>query len=250
MIVKYHLMARRDNYRELDPFWKRLVLIVLNFIVIFGFGFAIPASTVLAEENLMASISGAELTALVNRERLNNNRPALEPNDLLQKAAELKANDMAKRGYFSHDTPDGKLPWYWLNQAGYKYEAAGENLTTNIFESSEAVKAWMNSPRHRENILNKEYTQVGTAVVQGVFEGEETVFAVQFFGTPKEVFPVKKISSKPKTAVVSPKKVVKTLEKKIIPPPEPIILAQEDPKIDQYPRIFYTYDNGVECVIV
>jgi hypothetical protein len=269
---------------------------ILNFLLIFGFGFSIPASIVSASGNLMASISQNELTTLTNNERLNRGLPVLKQNNLLQKAAELKANDMKKYGYFSHVSPDGKLPWDWVEQAGYKFETTGENLMADIFVSSEATRAWMESPSHRENILNREYTHVGTAVAQGMLEGKETVFAVQVFGSPKgvsaptqitieptptasailppaqlknkieiETTATTKIASKPKTITDTPKKVVREIQKKDVAKDSGVLaqetikettlaqevaLAQETPETNQYPRLYYTYDNGRECVVV
>ena len=188
-----------ENYLKV---WKRFVSIIFIFILVFGC--SIPAyATSSVEGKLTGSISEEDLITLTNQERLNNNLPILEQNGLLQVAARLKVKDMIDRGYFSHKTPDGKLPWYWLNKAGYKYEMAGENLAIKFFDSTKAVKAWMKSPKHCQNILNKEYTQIGIAVDEGVYEGKDAIFVVQFFGTPQEVSKIsffKKISNKLRTA--------------------------------------------------
>lgn len=104
----------------------------------------------------------------------------------LTEAAQLKANDMANRGYFSHNTPEGLEPWIFLTSVGYKYTAAGENLAVNFSDSHDAHNAWMNSPGHRANILQNQFTEVGIATARGEYKGRSTVFVVQFFGRPQE----------------------------------------------------------------
>jgi len=53
---------------------------------------------------------------------------------LLEQAAQLKANDMAEKGYFAHTSPDGKTPWEWLKDVSYPFLAAGENLAVNFLD--------------------------------------------------------------------------------------------------------------------
>lgn len=237
-------MTWKGNYRNTNFVRSKFGLVILSFIAIIGLGFLTPASFIFAKNDLLAFISSQDLNMLTNVERLKNNVPALELNHLLQKAAELKVNDMIAREYFSHDTPDGKSPWYFLSQAGYKYKHAGENLAINFFESSKVEKAWMNSPGHRENILKREYTQVGTAVARGMYEGQETVFIVQFFGKPVENFSTIKNSIKSKTATIP------INEKKIISVKKPNVLARQTTKVNQYPYLYYAYDDGLECRVI
>jgi hypothetical protein len=103
---------------------------------------------------------------------------------LLTVAAQDKANDEATKGYFAHTSPQGLTPWYWFQQVGYNFDYAGENLAVNFSDSEDVTTAWMNSPEHRANILNTDFTQIGIAAAQGVYEGEPTTFVVEEFGTP------------------------------------------------------------------
>jgi uncharacterized protein YkwD len=123
--------------------------------------------------------------ALANDERSVNNAGKLTVNATLERAAQLKADDMALKGYFSHNTPDGKTPWYWIEQAGYKYEYAGENLAVNFTDSSEVHTAWTKSRGHFLNIINPRYTEIGIATSTGMYKGREAIFVVQMFGTPE-----------------------------------------------------------------
>jgi hypothetical protein len=132
----------------------------------------------------LANILSNVLVDQTNVERQDVGLYGLQVNELLQRAAQLKAEDMAAKGYFAHTTPDGKTPWYWLEQAGYVFAAAGENLAVNFVDSEDVTNAWMESPKHKENILNGGFTEIGIATAKGTYKGKETTFVVQFFGRP------------------------------------------------------------------
>lgn len=125
-----------------------------------------------------------KLYTLTNEEREKNGLEPLVYNEQLSAAAQQKAQDMFARNYWSHYGPDGTTPWSFILSTGYKYEYAGENLAKNFLFSDGVVRAWMESPTHRENILRQEYSEIGFAVVDGVLNGEETTLVVQMFGTP------------------------------------------------------------------
>jgi len=129
-------------------------------------------------------ISIDKLYQLTNEQRQKNNLPTLSLNSALSLAAQRKAENMLTENYWSHYSPDGKTPWDFILGANYKYEYAGENLAKNFLFSNGVVDAWMNSETHRTNILKKEYTEVGYAIVNGTLNGEQTTLVVQMFGTP------------------------------------------------------------------
>ena len=131
-----------------------------------------------------AAVYANMLVLLTNRDRVSQNISELKVNPLLEKAAQLKADDMASRSYFAHNTPEGKTPWYWLEQVGYRYLYAGENLAVNFAESEDVQKAWMSSPSHKSNIVNPKFTEIGIATSTGIYKGREAVFVVQMFGAP------------------------------------------------------------------
>lgn len=130
------------------------------------------------------NISGDKLYQLTNEQRQKNNLPSLVLNSSLSLAAQKKAENMFQENYWSHYAPDGKTPWDFILGAGYKYEYAGENLAKNFLFSNGVVDAWMNSKTHRDNLLKKEYTEVGFAIVNGTLNGEQTTLVVQEFGKP------------------------------------------------------------------
>ncbi len=182
-LKKYFIPHEENEYKPhfLRSKTAALVLGVVFFVEIL---FLLQTFVVLPNSSFLASVLPSVLVADTNAGREAHSLSALEQNQLLQEAAQLKANDMAAKGYFSHDSPDGKTPWYWLQQVGYNYEYAGENLAVNFVDSQDVMTAWMNSPTHRANILNDKFSEIGIATSKGTYKGREAVFVVQFFGTP------------------------------------------------------------------
>jgi uncharacterized protein YkwD len=135
--------------------------------------------------NQFASVVSSVLVDLANTDRAAYNLGGLTVNPTLTKAAQAKADDMAAKGYFAHNSPDGVDSWHWFKQAGYDFQHAGENLAVDFSDSADVERAWMNSPTHRDNILNNKYTEVGIATASGFYQGKPTVFVVQMFGSPR-----------------------------------------------------------------
>lgn len=131
-----------------------------------------------------SGIVPSEVVALANSARDRAELPALTENAQLSQAARAKAEDMIKNDYFSHTSPKGIEPWYWIKQAGYQYQAAGENLAINYTNAEDQHEAWMKSATHRANILNTRYQEIGVAVVKGKVNGKESIVTVEMFGSP------------------------------------------------------------------
>lgn len=168
-----HLLRMR-NIRKI------IILIILLEIV----SFLIPTLTYINRTENMAAVLPAVLANLTNQEREEQNLQTLTVNPILNKAAEMKAIDMARYGYFAHTSPEGKTPWYWLQQVGYQYQYAGENLAVNFSDSKDVTMAWMNSPTHKANIEKENYTEVGTGIANGIYEGKKTIFVAQLYANP------------------------------------------------------------------
>ena len=107
------------------------------------------------------SMSDRQLLEATNSQRDLNNAPQLTLNKQLARAAQAKAQDMAKRNYWSHNTPDGQAPWYFIERSGYNYYKAGENLAYGFPDGNQVVAGWMNSETHRNNMLDPSYEDVG-----------------------------------------------------------------------------------------
>lgn len=133
------------------------------------------------------SIYKNELINLTNSQRQASGLKSLAENEELDMGAKLKAEDMFQNNYWAHISPSGVTPWHWFDEAGYQYYMAGENLARDFNTSAGVVEAWMNSPSHRENILNPNFTEIGMAVANGKLLGEDTTLVVQFFGRPENI---------------------------------------------------------------
>jgi uncharacterized protein YkwD len=115
----------------------------------------------------------------------NGNLPALTENIKLNESALAKARDMFLNQYFEHVSPSGVSPGQLVQIHGYDYITTGENLILGNFSSEkEVVQAWMDSPGHRANILNNRYTEIGVAIIKGIYKGENVWIGVQEFGLP------------------------------------------------------------------
>lgn len=146
-----------------------------------------------------SNISPEKIIELTNLERAGLGFSSLKHNSLLSEAARQKAADMFAFNYWAHVSPSGRTPWSFFTDVGYKYQYAGENLARDFRDPDSVVRAWMNSPSHRENIANAKYNEIGVAVVDGTLQGMETTLVVQLFGTPYGAS-APKTASQPKPA--------------------------------------------------
>lgn len=144
-----------------------------------------PLSKRLTAVSQEKSLASKEVIDLTNKERVAQGLPALKENFELNKAAELKLQDMVDRQYFEHESPTGEGPSDLANRAGYAYILVGENLAEGDFTSSaDLVQGWMDSPGHRANILNAKFSEIGVAVRKDSLFGRNVWIAVQEFGRP------------------------------------------------------------------
>lgn len=176
--------STRENGGKPHLLHRNIVASGLLVAILVEFGSLSQAITGFHGGTLTASVLPSVVEALTNDQRTAQGDHPLTVNALLTEAAQLKANDMAAKGYFAHVAPDGTEPWHWFNTVGYDYEYAGENLAIDFDDSQQLVSAWMNSPAHRENILKPEYTEIGVGMATGTYQGKETLFVVQFFAKP------------------------------------------------------------------
>lgn len=179
-----HLFIPHQGNDYRPHFFRELAVGSLAIISIFLLGLSIGNSYFLHRTTLGASLRASVLVDLANATRRQYNEPILTRNPLLDRAAQLKADDMATHGYFAHNSPQGLTPWHWFKEVGYAFTYAGENLAANFSEPGAVEDAWLNSPKHRENLLNTNFREIGMATVGGTYNNSPTVFVVQLFGTP------------------------------------------------------------------
>lgn len=129
------------------------------------------------------NLDSEKIIALTNKERLTINLDTLKFNEKLTRAAEKKLENMFSEGYWDHTSPKKISPWNFILEENYDYHYAGENLAKDFLTEEELVKAWMDSPDHKANILNNNYKEIGVAIGTGKLNGKQTILAVQIFGT-------------------------------------------------------------------
>jgi len=170
------------------------------FLVILSFTITNVLSLLwVSSEWMVSTILPAVIVDLTNKERGAESLGTLQRNSVLDEAARMKAEDMADNEYFAHYSPTGVSPWYWFGQAKYNFVNAGENLAIHFSDSSDVMKAWMDSPTHRANIMDGKYTEIGIGTAKGRYQGFDTVYVVQLFGTPSES--IKTVTPKPAPVV-------------------------------------------------
>ena len=131
------------------------------------------------------TLSAPGLVDQTNDVRLRSGVGTLTVHPLLAQVAQAKAEDMAKRGYFSHNTPDGDTFYDLITNAGYQFQAVAENLAVGLAADEALIAAWMSSPGHRHNLLNEQHTDIGIGIARGRYKGHDTAFVVQLFARPK-----------------------------------------------------------------
>ena len=139
-----------------------------------------------------SDIRTERLLEVVNQRRAENGAGTVKLNAKLNEVAARKAGDMFAFNYWAHTSPSGRDPWSFFKEVGYNYLYAGENLARDFMDSDSVVAAWMNSPSHRDNLINKNYQEMGLAIVNGTLNGVETTLVVQVFGTQKTPVTAKK----------------------------------------------------------
>lgn len=168
----------------------------------------------------LSTITASRIVQLTNDERKKIGASTLTVNSRLTQAAQQKGQDMLANQYFAHISPSGVTPWFWMKKSGYSYSVAGENLAIDFVDAEDVVTAWLNSPTHKANMLSKDYTETGVAVVSGSFQGGTSIVVVHMFGLPQG-------SSAPAPqATPTPAKATPT------PTPVPIVAAATSKPID------------------
>jgi uncharacterized protein YkwD len=157
---------------------------------------AAPAGARVERANHVSATNAAlasQLVSDVNRLRRAHGLSPLRISTKLSAAATQHTQEMARLGYFSHESADGSAFWrrvqHYYGSSGRRYWAVGENLlwASPDVGAAESLKMWMGSPEHRANLLKGEWREIGLAVVHvpsapGVFRGLEVTIVTADFG--------------------------------------------------------------------
>ena len=174
-------MKKSYNTKLKIPLDKILFNIILTGFIAVGFSAFTPKAEA-------SEINVSNVLKDINDERVSHNLKPLYLNTNLDQAANLKSKDMINRDYFEHYA-FGLTPWDFIKIQGYDFSVAGENLAMDFATSEGMVKAWMDSPDHRQNILNPRYEDIGIGVVKGTFtdgsDSHETIMVTNLFAKKK-----------------------------------------------------------------
>lgn len=169
---KYHVPF--SEILRLNSHYKNVDLIHPNDKII------IPdaAQTTDKGESTTANASQAEaVLSLVNAERKKQGLQPLQLLSSLNKVANMKAQDMAAKNYFSHNSPTYGTSFEMLKSQGIHYMSAGENIAKGQKDAQAVMTAWMNSAGHRQNILSPAFEYMGL----GYYKSGSSPIWVQIF---------------------------------------------------------------------
>ena len=119
-----------------------------------------------------------QVVSLTNSERNAAGLGSLTLDSQLSKLARMKAEDMAKKGYFSHTSPTYGSAFDMMKKYGVSYRTAGENIAKGQKTAESVMKGWMNSSGHRANILSSAYTHIGVGYAK---DSRGNTYWVQMF---------------------------------------------------------------------
>lgn len=182
--LKHIFIPHKGNNYHPHLIRKHGLIMVLTAALIGQLGYTYVTTGKIGILGRVTDVTVSGLLTQTNQARQTDNLTPLKLNTKLSQAAYAKAQDMIANNYWSHTSPTGVQPWKWFSDYGYSYDSAGENLAKNYPTSSDVVNAWLDSPTHRENVLNGKYSDVGFAVVDGQIDGKDTSLVVAMYAQP------------------------------------------------------------------
>ncbi len=180
--IKNHFIPHEDNEHIPHSLREHTVLIMLLIAMSL---YLMPNvwRMVTTQTRAYAAILPLVIIDITNEERIRHGLKTLKIDDKLMQSAKGKSEHMAANQYFAHDAPDGTYPWKFFVDANYNFRFGGENLAIYFSDSGDVVKGWMNSPTHRENILDSRFEDIGVAFTAGNYKNYNTEYIVQHFGS-------------------------------------------------------------------
>lgn len=209
IIRKHHAKSPKHKHTKpyLKAYWPYIPILLISFLGLYLGGIH-PNKT--PQHSVLSYTIDAKDTTLLQATNVQRNLAGLKDlvlNAKLNTAAQNKALDMVTRNYWSHETPDGQLPWIFINETGYLYTYAGENLAYGFSTSKNTINGWMNSQTHKDVLLSSKFTEVGFGFAKSSdFDntGPQTII-VAFFGQPSAATIKPTLSSNAKSSTYTGK---------------------------------------------
>lgn len=210
-ISTFFIASEANNFHPPALSYKAFLIYGVLMLVLRFFLGAVPAGG--------AAVESQSLMPLINKERSARNLLILAANSSLLTAAQAKSQDMIDRDYFAHVDPDGNYVWPKIIAAGYgAYKILGENLALDFLTSEGMIKAWLDSPTHRANLLHEDFRDQGLSALYGDYEGRYTNLTASLFGAKPQNPPP---PPEAPIATPPPQPIVKSTPPALPPPPTP-----------------------------
>ncbi len=189
-LKKFFIPHKGNNYHPHILHTKRaifygIIFLVMKFIV-FVFVVLLPFETFTMPDMLKSFAD--KIIKQTNEIRNKQGIASLSGEVKLFSSANSKSWDMVQNNYFEHTSPAGKHLKDFLQEADYNYRVAGENLAVGFYNVDQLIKAWVNSPTHYDNLVDKDFQDIGIGMAVGTFKGTENIiFVTEHFGVQKKV---------------------------------------------------------------
>ena len=182
----------KKNLKDLIKFKiKATLLVFLSISFILGLSLVtLPkADQVKAAEPLINTtpkeMNTEGIVRFTNIKRKKFKLEELKINENLIKLANSRIEDMQRLNYFAHTNPEGIGLKQFVSKIEYNYLIVGENLSMNYYDNEEVVTAWMNSETHRNNMLRKEFDEIGIAYGDVTINNKKVFIIAMILGKEK-----------------------------------------------------------------
>jgi uncharacterized protein YkwD len=166
------------NNSQLNP---RTIKGIVFFVIVFA--------VVTLRGGVLLAMDSKYIVDLTNAAREASGAGPLVVSPELSKAAYDKSRDMCVRSYWSHTAPDGTTGWAFIEQYGYVYEKAGENLARGYETEWGVFQGWVESYAHHQNMLNPIFTEIGVESYTCLEDGDNAtrIYTTALYAKPIEV---------------------------------------------------------------
>lgn len=183
-----HTKKRQAGHHRQSKHYLKAYWPYIPMLMTVGIGLAVNSLWYSHQRVLGVSsdYTSSSLLQYTNDYRAKSHETALSTDTKLTTAAQAKADDMVKYNYWSHTSPSGKSPWSFITSSLYNYQQAGENLAYGFANASDTITGWMNSSKHRDNLLNANFSNVGFGIASSAnFQGKgPEIIVVAEYGEP------------------------------------------------------------------